>query len=298
MTAEVSVVIPSHRSARTLDDCLLALRAQESDRRYDVTIVHSGPEGLADETVRRFPEFQFSCRPQSWLPGRARNWALERSTSPWVLFLDSDCIARPDWLETMVAAAEREGLDGLGGAVANGSPRSQLAWCMHVLEFGEWLPAPGSCRPHENFPSCNALYRRDALLAVGGFLEDIFPCEDTILNLVLRERGYRLGWMPAAVVAHVHTRTRAEALRHSYMLGRTYRVACERHPMPGAYLTRLPGWLALPAIVGGRFVKVSARLVRRRPRAGIRLLAGAPVALWLLVAWTRGFTSPERRSGR
>jgi len=290
VTCEVTVVIPSHRSAAPLEACLRALRAQETRRRYEVVVVHSGPAPLAGETARRFPDVQFSCRSETWLPGRARNWAIQRTTSPWLLFIDCDCIARPDWLEAMVAAAERAGLDGLGGAVANGSPRSQLAWCMHVLEFGEWLPASGPCRPYDNFPSCSALYRREALLAVGGFPEDVFPCEDTMLNVRLRQDGYRLGWMPGAVVAHVHIRSRAEALRHSYRLGQTYRVACERYALPGAFLSRLPAWLALPAIVGGRLVKVAGRLVRRRPRVAIRFLAGAPIALWLLFAWGRGFT--------
>jgi GT2 family glycosyltransferase len=291
VTSDVTVVVPSHRSAGTLDACLGALRAQETRRGYEVVVVHSGPEPVAGETARRFPDVRFSCRPETWLPGRARNWAIRSATSPWLLFIDSDCVARPDWLERMVAGAERADLDGLGGAVANGSPESRLAWCMHVLEFGEWLPAPGPCRPSDNFPSCNALYRRQALLAVGGFPEDVFPCEDTMLNVRLRQEGRRLGWMPGAIVAHVHTRTPAEARRHSYQLGRTYRVACERYPMPGAFLRQLPAWLALPAIVGGRLVKVAGRLARRRPRVALRFLAGAPTALWLLVAWGRGFTA-------
>jgi len=56
--------------------------------------------------------------------------------------------------------------------------------------------------PTSHNPSCCALLRREALLHVGGFREDLWPCEDLELDMRLGRAGYSLLYVPSAVVRH------------------------------------------------------------------------------------------------
>ena len=171
--AEVSVIIPSYKSSKTLYKCLESVTKQCTQWRYKVIVVHSGSEPISEDILSAFDEVRFYSFHTRWLPGKARNWAVKQFDAPWILFLDSDCIVPDNWIETLVCKAIEHDADGIGGGIQNATQWNLLSWIMHLLEFGEWLPK-GEPRLYDNFPSCNALYKRSALLEVGGFPEDLF----------------------------------------------------------------------------------------------------------------------------
>jgi GT2 family glycosyltransferase len=285
---DVSVIIPSYQSSKTLNKCLEAVTAQHTRLRYEVIVVHTGREQIPDETRLKFGSVHFYTFETRWLPGKARNWAAKRSQSPWVLFLDADCVVGEDWVETIVSEAIRHKADAVGGAVRNATPWSLTSWAMHILEFGEWLPGgkPGFCT---NFPSCNALYKRCVLLAAGGFPESLFPCEDTILNHVLRSMQYRLVFLPQCVVGHIHCRNTIDVLRHNYAHGLAHGRGCRVYKLPGHFLIRFNRASILVIVVLGRFLRVALRLVPRHLLAFLLLFASAPLVALSLATWAMGF---------
>lgn len=284
----VSVIVPSYKSARTLYSCLEAVTKQDTSWGYDVVVVHSGTEPIPNDVLHVFNSVTFHIFKERWLPGKARNWAVKRVHSPWIMFLDSDCIVDEDWIETFVSEAIRQDADGIGGGIRNATPISLISWTMHLLEFGEWLPH-GKSRTCENFPSCNALYRRSALIQVGGFPEDLFPCEDTVLNHVLRQSGFKLMFVPECAIGHIHYKNLITLLQHNYAHGLAYGRACHTSRLPGHFLIHLNWALALLVVVPVRFVRIFLRVIPQYMLLLPILTISIPLVLLGLIGWGIGF---------
>ena len=294
VTTEVSIIIPSYQSTWTLRKCLEAVISQRTSRYYEVIVVHSGPEPISDDLYAVFDTVVFHTFEDRWLPGKARNWAARIVQSPWVLFLDSDCIVDEDWLETLLAVASQQGADGVGGSVRNSTPCNLYSWTMHLLEFGEWLPG-GKQRPCWNFPSCNALYRRSLLLEAGGFPEDVFPCEDTVLNYLLSSKGYKLVFCPHSSVKHIHRKNLSGILKHNYSHGLAYGRACQTYALPGQFLTHL-GPVSIAVVVPVRSIRIASRLLPQHLLVFAIFVVCMPLALICLVAWSLGFIEARKHS--
>lgn len=132
-----------------------------------------------------------------------------------VTLLNPDAFPEPAWLAALVAAANHH-----PEAAAFGS-RQMLAEAPDLLDgIGDrwhvsglaWREGhgrrlePGDLEPREIFSPCAAaaLYRRTALLEVGGFDDDYFCYgEDVDLGYRLRLAGHTARFVPDAVVHHV-----------------------------------------------------------------------------------------------
>ena len=121
------VLVPTYRRPAMLADTLASLAAQQTDRRFVVLVGDNdaaGREGLA-EAERVFTTGalagealvetrQGHCNCCNALFRRARErW----SHVPYVLMIDDDEVASPQWLERLVATAEATGADVVGGPV-------------------------------------------------------------------------------------------------------------------------------------------------------------------------------------
>lgn len=292
---EVAVIIPSYRSAGTLSRVLAGVRQQVTSRSYEVLVVHSGAEPIDPTVIESFPGFQFFHCASRQLPGMARNWGAQNVSASWLLFLDSDCVPRPDWLERMISVAESVGADALGGSVGNASWKSSVAWTMHLTEFGRWLPYARR-RVEFDFPSCNALYRTATFRACGGFPAHLFPGEDTLLNHRVRRLGARLHFDPSGRVDHIHAYTLLGLLSHSHELGVSYGQACREDDLPGRRLLDLSPWLLTALIVPARSARILGRLALESPGHAVLFLALLPLAWIALGAWCVGFARSYRRN--
>jgi GT2 family glycosyltransferase len=286
----VTVVIPSYRSARTIEPVLTALVAQRTAIVFRVAVLHSGDEPLPAGIVERFPSVSFVVFGDRLRPGVKRNWGARRARSRWLLFVDADCVAEPDLLDALVHEAAREGAVGAGGTVEIAEPWTIASWTMHLLEFGDWLAGHAS-GVSRDFPSCNALYDRDAFLAAGGFPEDVYPCEDTVLNQRLVAAGHHLIFVAAATVRHIHVRTVREVIAYNRQFGQMYGRVSRTYGMAGGNLAGVLA--AVPAVAAVRYARMVGRVVRYRPRRElITLVMSAPLAAVAAVAWAIGFARP------
>lgn len=145
----------------------------------------------------------------------ASNRGIAAAQTPLVALLNPDAFPEPEWLEALVAAAAahpacaafgsrqmRDGLPGVIDGLGDHWHASGLSW---REGHGRDL-VPADLMPRDIFSPCAAaaLYRRSALLEVGGFDEDYFCFgEDVDLGYRLRLAGYRAWFVPDAVVAHI-----------------------------------------------------------------------------------------------
>ncbi|MGW0507534.1 glycosyltransferase family 2 protein [Micromonospora sp. NPDC003241] len=106
MPPTVSVIVPTHNSAKTLGACLAAVHRQ----RHPVTEVIVVDDASTDDTravARRFP-----CRllvtDHNAGPAAARNRGIRAATGDLMFFLDSDCAPEPDALGNALAVLREQ----------------------------------------------------------------------------------------------------------------------------------------------------------------------------------------------
>jgi len=276
-----SVVVPAYYSSSTVAACLEGLRRQ-TFADFETIVVNSSPEEETGRLVRgRFPEVRFEQSPCRLLPHAARNHGVSLARGGLLVFTDPDCVAAPEWLESLVAARRRGhglvvGAMGLQGA-------SAYEQTVHLCKFAPWLPG-GREGPRTIAPTANALYTRECWTAVGEFRGDSFA-SDTLHSWLAAARGFAPWFEPGAVVAHHHGGSMRGFLRERRIRGEDFarlRMAEEKRSKAWAllHLAALP---AIPLLALARTARWAAGAGWVRP-----MLSTAPQQLAANAAWAIG----------
>ena len=200
----VSVVVCVYDGEETLGDCLAGLAALDYPD-YEVIVVDDGSTDRSAEIAARArcrlirtPNRGLSC---------ARNTGLAAATGDVVAYVDADATPDPHWLGYLVETLRGGGYVGVGGPNLPARGDGEVADCV--------ANAPGgpthvllSDREAEHIPGCNMAFLKPALESIGGFDPTFRVAGDDVdLCWRLQERGWRLGFSPAAVVWHHQRRS-------------------------------------------------------------------------------------------
>jgi glycosyltransferase involved in cell wall biosynthesis len=234
----VSVVICAYNAERTMDACLASLRNLNYPD-YEVIVVN---DGSTDRTPAITAEHKaaYDAEPAGPRmvvidqPNRglsvARNVGMTAATGDIIAYTDSDCVPDPDWLYFLVYQFVRTGRVAVGGpnfppaepsmvpaavAVAPGGPT-------HVLLNDEIA---------EHIPGCNMAFTKKVMEEVNGF-EPIFAAagDDVDFCWRLQNRGYAVGFSPAATVWHYRRNTVQAYLRQQMGYGKAEALLYFKHP--------------------------------------------------------------------
>lgn len=284
-----SVIIPSYRSTETIGGCLGALRVQVDAPAYEVIVVDSSPDATAAIVRRDFPEVRLIARERQTDPASGRNLGAAAARGAILCFIDSDCLAAPDWLARL-AARIGEGHSAVGGAIVNANPETLVSWAGYFCEFREFLPG-GPARLAQNLTIGNSAYRRADFEALGGFPAGYFPQEDQVFHRELRACGMSILLDPAITVAHHHRAERAAFLAHQRTIGRANARVLRLIDGQGSRLARSRRLAALvmPALVPYRL----ARTLYACRSVGGGMALRSPGLIWLcllgMLCWGQGF---------
>jgi O-antigen biosynthesis protein len=224
----VSVVVCSYNAERTMEACLISLEHLAYPD-YEVIVINDGSTDHTLEIAEQFPYCRIVSGPNRGLSG-ARNIGVEHATGEIVAYTDSDCVADPHWLDYLVATMERRGLVACGGpnfpppedrlvpsavAVSPGGPT-------HVLLADEIA---------EHIAGCNMAFRRDVLMALGGF-DPIYRAagDDVDFCWRLQDAGYEIGYSPAAMVWHFRRNTVRAYIGQQKGYGKAEALVLAKHP--------------------------------------------------------------------
>ena len=134
----------------------------------------------------------------------ARNIGIQETTGEWLIFLDSDCIPQPNWLDQH----HRMIIDNLydvicGGVVPAGQNYWHLVYNLTLFHEVYTTTAAGS---RHYFPTLNLAVRRSVIDDVGGLDETLIRGQDVEWTLRMTKAGYKLHLAPSAAVFHKHSR--------------------------------------------------------------------------------------------
>ena len=95
-----SVIIPVFNRPNEVAELLDSL-VQQTVKTFEVIVVDDGSETKCDDVVAEFKDklpIHYFYKTNSG-PGLTRNFAAEKSSSEYLLILDSDCIVPPHYIE-------------------------------------------------------------------------------------------------------------------------------------------------------------------------------------------------------
>lgn len=298
----VTVVVVNFNAQDTLSRCLEALRAQSLQATRVIVIDNASTDGSIEIVREMFPEYEYVCLPVNTGFAAANNQAIERCDSEFVALLNPDAFPEPAWLEELVKAARQTPkAASFGSCQLMAGETDVLDGIEDVCHISGlvWREGHGRSRndddrtAREIFSPCAAaaLYRRQALQAVGAFDEDYFCyVEDVDLGFRLRLSGWQSWYVPAAIVRHVGSATMGGA-RSSFAVYHGHRN------LVWMYVKNMPGcliWLFLPLHLAMNLVSI-IRFISRG-QAGPILSAKRDAIVGLRRVWQKRAVVQSRRT--
>jgi O-antigen biosynthesis protein len=228
-TPKVSVVVACYNAERTLKICLDSLqRLNYPD--YEVIVIDDGSIDTTAHLAREYPLFRYFRHPTNLGLSVARNSGISASTGEIVAFTDADCRVDEDWLYYMAAALCESEFAGMGGPNLLPPDDSLVAAAVMVSPGG---PAHVMLtdRQAEHIPGCNMVFKREALIDVGGFDPAFRQAGDDVdLCWRLQHAGYTIGFCPAAFVWHYRRSNPGAYLKQQRGYGEAEALLVRKHP--------------------------------------------------------------------
>lgn len=280
-----SIVVPVRNGEAVIGRCVESLLAQRYPaNRFEIIVVDNGSNDRTAERAAAQPVHLVACAVPG--PSAARNAGVRSSEADLVAFTDADCVADPDWLAELAAAFDDAGVGAAGGPIeAFVHPGRGLVerFAEDVQPLRNFQRGEGEFLPY--LFGANAAYRRELLLAVGGWSEALGTAEDVELAWRLQLRtGTRIHYRPAAVVFHHHRSTVGG-------LAQQYWVYGHGEVLLDSMFRAQPGYPRNPRFYRRRFAQQFAALPRYLASGVLRGLRRAfgrtgtyeAVAPWLLL---------------
>jgi O-antigen biosynthesis protein len=197
---KISVVVCSYNGARTITDTLDHLARLEYPN-FETIVVS---DGSTDKTAAIARVYEGVCVIETRNGGlsAARNVGMRAANGEIIAYIDDDAYPDPHWLDYLAHAFQSTSHAAIGGPNLPPPDDGPIAECVahapggpiHVLITDQLA---------EHIPGCNFAVRKSALEAIGGF-DPLYRVagDDVDACWRLHQRGFTIGFHPAAVVWH------------------------------------------------------------------------------------------------
>jgi GT2 family glycosyltransferase len=195
----ISVVVCSYNGARTIRDTLDGLVRLEYPE-FEVIVVNDGSIDATPRVASEYPVRLISTENQGL--SSARNIGWQAATGEIVAYIDDDAWPDRNWLTYLAHTFMTDDWAGVGGPNLAPAGDGPIADCVANAPGGP-VHVLLTDREAEHIPGCNMAFKRAALQAVGGFDPRYRAAGDDVdLCWRLQDRGWKIGFHPAAMVWH------------------------------------------------------------------------------------------------
>ena len=273
---KVSVIIPHYRDLRGLAICLEALQQQTFPReQFEIIVADNaspeGPEAVSQVIAGRARLVVVTEKGA----GAARNGGVAASRGEILAFIDSDCVAEPGWIAEAVRGLPH--FDFIGGRVKVlvEDPRHvtpvEAFERVFAFDFKTYIEK-------KRFTGAgNLICSRRVFDDVGGFRTGV--SEDLEWSRRAQACGFRLGYVPQAIVGHPARRSWSELVAKWRRINlETYRLLA---PGVGGRLR----WLVKALLMPASAVVHSAKVMASPELSSVRDRLGAIGVLFRIRCW-------------
>lgn len=190
-------------------------------RKPDEMIIVDG--GSRDETVAVLEEYrsrgyplQIVSAPGTNIP-QGRNIAVRQATGDVLAITDAGAVVAPDWLEKITGPFQDGGQVDLVGGHSPPLFDNFLEYCLAA----SFVFMAHELNPRNFYASGrNTAIRRQVMLDVGGYPEWLPIAEDMYLSRMLWEQGYRLKYVPEALVYWKQRKSLRQVFKQFFLYGK------------------------------------------------------------------------------
>lgn len=246
---DFSIIIPVYNRPDEVDELLAGLCTQGGG--YEVIVVEDGSAVKCDHIVERYsqhcPGLRYFFKPNSG-PGPSRNYGAQHCEGEYLIFLDSDCIIPPGYLDEVrreLAAAPTDAFGGPDRADKSFTPTQKAIDYAMTSFFTTGGIRGGRKRMDAFYPrSFNMGIRKSVFDALGGFAQIRFG-EDIDLSTRIVRGGYSSRLFPDAWVYHKRRTDFRKFYRQVFNFGMARIALSKRHPGSLKFVHLLPAVFTL-----------------------------------------------------
>lgn len=192
----VSVVVIGRNEGQRLKRCLESIKRMDSPGGpTELIYVDSASTDNSPGLAERLGARSIIVHPRFPTAALGRNAGWRTATGRFILFLDGDTVLHPDFTGAALPRFDNPEVAIVWGHRRELYPEASLF--NRVLDL-DWVYAPGETE----FCGGDALVRREAIDAVGGFDETLIAGEEPELCRRLRARGYRIVHIDHPMTGH------------------------------------------------------------------------------------------------
>jgi succinoglycan biosynthesis protein ExoA len=233
----VSVVMPVLNEERHLDAAVCRVLDQEYPGDLEVIIAvgpsSDGTREIADDLAARDPRIRVVDNPAGRTP-TALNLGIATSQHKIVVRVDGHGELTDGYIKRAVELLDETGAANVGGVMdAQGTTPFEEAV---AVAYTTRLGLGGGAFHLVDSPAAEAetvflgVFRKDALIAVGGFDETMLRAQDWEMNYRLRTSGHKIWFSPELRVTYRPRSTLRALMRQMYETGKWRRELVRRHP--------------------------------------------------------------------
>jgi lipopolysaccharide/colanic/teichoic acid biosynthesis glycosyltransferase/glycosyltransferase involved in cell wall biosynthesis len=216
---KISVIVPVYNSENTIQSCLMGLLNQSipSDQ-YEIIVVDDASEDKTRVIVQSYPNIRY-IKISHGGPSAARNEGAKLAIGDFLVFTDADCVPAQDWLYSMTFPFQDPDVVGIKGAYRS----QQVGFVPRFvqLEYESKYLRMQKFSSIDFIDTNSAAYRKEIFLENNGFDTNfkVASVEDQEFSFRLARKGYKMVFVPSAIVYHQHDENLQEYFHRKFNIG-------------------------------------------------------------------------------
>jgi len=234
-----SIIIPTFNGASRIGNCLDSLVKQTTGRDVEILVVDDGSTDNTANVVKGYSSVRLIAQANAG-PASARNRGALEAKGKILLFTDDDCVPMPDWLGAMLEPFKDSDVVGAKGVYR--THQKSLAARFVQIEYEDKYRLMAGLPSIDFIDTYSAGFRRGRFLEMTGY-DTSFPvacAEDVELSYRMSARGWRMKFVPAAIVYHTHPDTFSRYLKKKYKFAFWRVLAVRKNPSKGVKDSHTP----------------------------------------------------------
>lgn len=283
-----SIIIPTFNGASRIVSCLDSLMEQTAGRDVEILVVDDGSTDNTAKVVAGYSSVRLVTQGNAG-PASARNRGALEARGTILLFTDDDCVPMPDWLEAMLGPFKDQDVVGAKGVYR--THQESLTARFVQIEYEDKYRLMAGLPSIDFIDTYSAAFRRDRFLEMTGY-DTSFPvacAEDIELSYRMSARGWKMKFVPAAVVYHTHPDTLSRYLKKKYKFAFWRVLAVRKNPSKGVKDSHTPQIMKLQLLFAPALLLAVAFDLTMRPRVSLSVLVVAGFLLSTLPFALRAF---------
>lgn len=285
-----SVIIPTFNGATRIGACLDALLQQAAGRIIEILVVNDGSTDNTVEVVGRYSGVRCITQGNAG-PAAARNRGAAEARGPIILFTDDDCVPMADWMNAMLAPFQDSEVVGTKGIYR--TRQKSLAARFVQIEYEDRYRIMARHDSIDFIDTYSAAFRRDRFIEMTGY-DTSFPvacAEDIELSYRMSACGWKMKFVPGAIVYHTHPATLSSYLKKKYKFAFWRVLAVRKNPSKGVKDSHTPQVMKLQLLFAPALLLALAIDLSLRPSVPLSFLV---LACFLLSTLPFAFRSVRK----